>query len=168
MARTKILVRSSIHNSVKAKYATKTLRAICRSQGLFLIMFLPCLTTSVQAGDDAFTDCAEQMTRHFSQKGWVGITPEYSEDGAILVEHVFADSPAEKAGVRKGDLVRGINGQDRASAPVRFMEQYDSLRPNQVTVFDLEREGSRLSVSIHVVAIPESVLEDWIQEECQG
>jgi C-terminal processing protease CtpA/Prc len=107
------------------------------------------------------------MTRHFSHKGWVGITPQYDEDGSIRVTQVFADSPAEKAGIQEGDFIRGLNGQDRETAPEGFMLEYDSLRPNRAVIFDLEREGSQRSVSVQVETIPETVLEDWISEECQ-
>ena len=132
-----------------------------------LILILPVQATLGQVEDDDSAACARQMTEHFRQKGWVGITPKYDDDDSVLVEHVFADSPADKAGIRKGDYVRGINGHDRRTAPDRFMEEYDSLRPNRVTVFDLEREGGRLSVDVLVEVIPESVLEQWIREECQ-
>ena len=132
-----------------------------------LIMILPAQATVGQAEDNGFTACARQMTEHFRKKGWVGITPKYDDDGAIFVVHVFADSPADKAGIRKGDYIRGINGNDRKTAPKKFLEEYDSLRPNRVTVFDLEREGGRLSVDVLVDVIPESTLQQWIREECQ-
>jgi len=119
-----------------------------------------------QAADENVNACAEQMMKKFGEKGWVGITPEYGDDRAIIVVHVFANSPAEKAGILKGDLVRGINGQDRETAPGKFLEEYDALRPNQATDFDLERDGRRLTVSVMVEPIPQAVLERWIQEEC--
>jgi C-terminal processing protease CtpA/Prc len=141
--------------------------AFFRSTVFILPLILPGLTIFAQSQDDDFAACAQKMTEHFTTRGWIGITPEYDEDGSIFVEHVFADSPAEKGGIRKGDFVRGINGQDRETAPARFSEEYDALRPNQTTTFDLEREGRRLSVSVLVEPIPESVLDDWIQQECQ-
>jgi S1-C subfamily serine protease len=161
-------MNSSIHNLITTRFVPRELKPICLCWVLILILIVPALSAFGQIKDDDFTACAQQMTKHFGQRGWIGFTPENDEDGAILVEHVFADSPAEKAGIRKGDFVRGVNGQDRETAPARFLEEYDSVRPNRVTIFDLEREGRRLSVSVLVELIPDSVLEHWIQEECQG
>jgi len=69
------------------------------------MLVLPALSAYGQIKDDDFTACAQQMTEHFGLRGWVGITPKYDEDGKVLVEHVFADSPAEKAGIHQGDFV---------------------------------------------------------------
>lgn len=134
---------------------------------VIVILIQPISSAYGQIKEDDFTACAQHMSKNFAEIGWVGITPEYDEDGSILVKHVFADSPAEKAGIHKGDFVRGINGQDRDTVPARFLEEYESLRPNQVTVFDLEREGRRPTVSVVVDPIPQSVLDRWIQEQCQ-
>ncbi len=151
----------------KTRSVLREAAAIGRFPVLILVLTLPTLSAYGQSRNEDFATCAQHMTKKFGQKGWVGITPKYAQDGAILVDHVFADSPAEKAGIRKGDLVRGINNRSRETAPARFLEEYDSLRPNKVTNFDLERDGRRLSVSVLVEPIPESVLEHWIQEECQ-
>lgn len=160
-------MNSSFQNLIKSRFVPRELKPICGSWVLILILILPAQSAFGEVKDDDFNACAQKMTKHFGQNGWIGITPEYDEDGAIVVEHVFADSPAEKAGIRKGDFVHGINGQNRKTAPARFIEEYDSLRPNRVAIFDLEREGRRLSISVLVEPIPESVLEHWIQEECQ-
>jgi S1-C subfamily serine protease len=112
------------------------------------------------------SECAQRMTEHFGQRGWVGITPEVDEAGAINVADVFTDSPAERAGVRRGDILRGINGIPHGGDPAAFRSAYDSLRPGIDVVFDLERDGGRLAVEVRVEPIPEAVLEQWIRQEC--
>ena len=158
-----IPIRKKFHT----RFVHRALDPIGRSWMLLLVLLLPALSVFGQAKDEDYIACTQQMTEHFGLKGWLGITPKYDKDGTILVEHVFAGSPAEKAGFRKGDFVRGINGEDRKSSPDKFMEEYHALRPNLAAVFDLERDGRRLSVSVYIEAIPETVLKDWIREECQ-
>jgi serine protease Do len=57
-----------------------------------------------------------------NDKGWLGImhapvNPDYARKydlprGGMLINHVTADSPAEKAGVKAGDLIVKVNGKD--------------------------------------------------------
>jgi S1-C subfamily serine protease len=115
---------------------------------------------------DASAACAQRMSEHFSRRGWVGITPEVGADDVISVVEVFSGSPADEAGVRRGDLLRGINGIRHAGDPAAFRAAYDSFRPGVTVVFDLERNGESLSVEVHLKPIPESMLEQWIREEC--
>ena len=133
----------------------------------YLALGLPMTPSLAQLADEGANACADRMTRTFVEKGWVGITPRYDDDGLIIVEHVFANSPAENAGIRKGDIVHGLNGMDRKSSADGFRKAYDSIRPNETTVFEIERDGTRLSISVLVEPIPEAILEQWIEEECE-
>lgn len=45
-------------------------------------------------------------------RGWIGVFLEDAPDGGVHVVAVVPSSPAEKGGVRPGDLVVGVNGVD--------------------------------------------------------
>ena len=56
-------------------------------------------------------DCLNYMTRNLESRGWVGIEVD-DENGIdrLVVTKVVKDSPADKAGFSKGDLLIAING----------------------------------------------------------
>ena len=89
----------------------------------------------------------------------VGVVIQRSEEGYILVLRVYEGSPAEKAGMRVGDVVMAVNGEaiDRDSL-TGFEEAIDAIRGEAGTtvtltlrrdgeVFDLEVERADLNVS---------------------
>ncbi len=65
----------------------------------------------------------------------------------VVVSRVAPDSPADKAGIQRGDIVREVNRQ-----PVMDIESYTEatshLTPNAPALFLLERRGSSLYVAL--------------------
>lgn len=120
----------------------------------------------IETGQARRDDCAVQMAEHFRRSGWVGITPYIDAEGTISVTQVFANSPADKGGVQRGDIIRGLNGVPVDGARTAFETVYNSLRPGIAVIFDLERAGRSLSVEVRIEPIPEAMLERWIESEC--
>lgn len=77
---------------------------------------------------------------------WVGIEIDETEDG-IVVLRVYAKSPAEQGGLRKGDLVRRVNGRKVLTART-FAELLQSLRPGDLMSFRVVREGKELDLGV--------------------
>lgn len=42
----------------------------------------------------------------------IGALVEQAEDGGVRIEHLFADQPAQKAGIEAGDVVIAVDGRD--------------------------------------------------------
>ena len=102
-------------------------------------------------------------------RGWIGvvpsdITPEAIEqsglpDGAVLVRHVYPDSPADAQGVARGDVITQLNGK-----PLRGMQdllaRIAMLEPGQTARLRLWRrspadtDGAEHNVRIEVVERP--------------
>jgi serine protease Do len=98
------------------------------------------------------------------QLAWVGvllqeITPQLgaalqtSSEG-VLVRGLEEDSPAEKAGVRPGDIITAMDGK-----PVRSFAEWDSrLRDHSTgsTIrLTLQRESTNLTVDVHTRRFPD-------------
>jgi regulator of sigma E protease len=63
-----------------------------------------------------------------------------------IIEKVEPDSPAGRAGLRKGDIIRGFDHQPIYN-PVALLE-YIKKHPDETLTLNVERAGSRLEVSV--------------------
>ena len=74
------------------------------------------------------------------QRAMLGISMRESEQG-VVVAAVKEDSPAEKAGVRNGDIIREINFV-KISGASDLQVQVNKYRPGEKIVLTVEREGA--------------------------
>ncbi len=77
---------------------------------------------------------------------WVGIELDETDDG-LVVQRVYAKSPAERSGVRKGDLVRRANGRKTLTTKT-FAETLRPLRPGDALSLRVLREGREIDVDL--------------------
>lgn len=66
--------------------------------------------------------------------------------GDVRVMEVSADSPAQKAGIQVGDIVRSVDGTQvtRSNDLVNYVRSQARLHPDQEVTLEIERGGSRL------------------------
>ncbi len=101
-------------------------------------------------------------------RGWLGVqigdlTPEFAEALGIedtkgaLIADVTAGSPAEKAGLRRNDIILSVNGQKvtDATSTTRLVGR---LVANTANKFDIMRNGKRQTVNVTVGERPDDVL----------
>ena len=103
-------------------------------------------------------------------RGWVGIevqelTPELAEsfklpgtDGA-LIAGVMRGSPADKAGIKPGDVLTQVNGKPVKDAQV-MLELIAALVPGTSARFDLKREGRDVKVEVTIGKRPKPPKEE--------
>lgn len=103
----------------------------------------------------------EQIIRQGSvTRGWVGIeaqdiTPQLAESFKLdqtsgsLIAGVLHDSPAERAGLRPGDVLLKINGQevDDSSSMLNLIA---GLQPNKVATLTIARNEKQLSIPVTI------------------
>jgi serine protease Do len=93
-------------------------------------------------------------------RGWLGVTlqpltPELARsfgaertDGA-LVSEVLDDTPAEAAGLRRGDIVLSVGGK-AVRGPRELSEAIAALAPGTEAELEVVREGDELRVSVEL------------------
>jgi S1-C subfamily serine protease len=83
---------------------------------------------------------------------WLGMRFERAEE-AIVVADVQAESPAARAGARKGDRLVAMDGQGLNDV-LRLQRSLIHKRAGDVVRFDVERGGSTKSISVTLAALP--------------
>jgi serine protease DegQ len=103
----------------------------------------------------------EQIIRHGSvTRGWIGaavqeLTPELAESfklgdiKGVLITEIIRNSPAEKAGVRRGDILIAIDDQAIESWGT-MLETVASLPPGKIVQIKLMRDGAAMNLHLAI------------------
>ncbi|MBI3854318.1 MAG: M28 family peptidase [Planctomycetes bacterium] len=83
---------------------------------------------------------------------YFGVMPDYGFDGkGVKLQGVAPGSPADKAGLKEGDLLVSINGQDFEDVK-GYSSIFFALKPGDEITLGIEREGKRKSVKATLMA----------------
>jgi Do/DeqQ family serine protease len=102
---------------------------------------------------------------------WVGIQVQelvpdlarylgYPGEGGVLVKKVEPESPAQKAGIEKTDIITSI-GNEKVRTTRDFWEILREYTPNDKILFIIFRKGRKLSISIKAEEFPVSKAEEF-------
>ncbi len=102
------------------------------------------------------------------KRGWLGvsiqpITPELekalglSTDIGALVGDVFENSPAEKAGIKRGDVIVEFNGKEVPSSE-QLPRMVAFLRPGTKVDVKIIREGKSENITLSLGEMPDDVV----------
>lgn len=81
-------------------------------------------------------------------------------EGGVLVADVRAGSPAERAGIRPGDVVVVVDGRP-ATSPQQVARRISGLRPGRPAPLVLRRQGKEQALDVEAEATLASPLETW-------
>ncbi len=110
----------------------------------------------------------EQIAKEGSvTRGWVGIeaqdiTPELAESFKLskasgsLIAGVLRDSPADKAGLKAGDILLAINDKEVIDSAT-MLNLIAVLNPNQKAVLKIVRDGKVINVTVLIGKRPKPV-----------
>ena len=99
-----------------------------------------------QAGNQQARNQQANQERQGSRGGLgVSLASDDSVDG-VRVNNVMRNSPADRAGIRPGDVIASINNQD-VSSPRELFRAVVQRRPGQEVNLTIRRNGQRLRVT---------------------
>lgn len=75
-----------------------------------------------------------------SPKPWIGLNTQASDDG-LVVSKVTPASPAEKAGLRRGDLITNIAGETPKTLPDFYRKLWSLGSAGATVPLDVQRDG---------------------------
>jgi len=80
------------------------------------------------------------------RRGWLGVQMDF-KDGKVQIVQVVKNSPAEKAGIRKGDFIKKINGKTikDTGEVVKIVREF---KPEQEVKMELTRENTPQSALV--------------------
>ena len=80
---------------------------------------------------------------------------DYKGESGVLVNRVVSGSPADKAGVRKGDIIVSLNSRSVDSSG-ELADIVQSATPGQKVALKIIRDGDSKSISVELGTRPES------------
>ena len=107
-------------------------------------------------------ECVDVMMEKLSQRGWVGINIEDSDDGVVL-SAVVPDSPAEAAGLQKGDVLVSVNGVTYTEEnETTIKEIHQSFKPGDTANIVATRNGTESEYAVTLAKLPQHILAQWV------
>lgn len=88
-------------------------------------------------------------------RGWLGLEVQSmpDRDNGVVVSRIYADSPADEAGLRIGDVVTAINGIPVGDGQAG-MNTIARTHPGEIVSLQVERNGKTLKLEIKVGTRP--------------
>ena len=137
-----------------------------------LILALAVPVAPLWAGEEKYekncpenaADCAKMMKEQFKERGWVGINMDYDKERQVtVITNVVANSPAERAGFKVGDVLAGLNGVAYTEENEKLLKtEYASFKPGTSATFEIERDGKTKDIVVELEQIPQAILAQWI------
>ncbi len=78
---------------------------------------------------------------------------EYQGSGGVLVTRVVRDGPADRAGIRKGDLIVRVNSRG-VESPSELQDVIGNAKVGQTMAVEVFRDGQERTVSVTLAARP--------------
>ncbi len=88
-----------------------------------------------------------------ADKAWLGILLAQTPDGPAIAQ-VIADSPADKAGLQRGDVIEAVDGTGVANVS-ESRDQLDGKNVGDTVTLSISRDGQAQDVSVTLEARPE-------------
>jgi len=106
-----------------------------------------------RAVDSGSSASAAPGAQQSQEKPWLGVMLARTPDG-VTIAQVIADSPADKAGLKRGDVIKAVDGTTIDTAQ-ELREQLKDKQVGDTVTLSIDRDGQTLDVSVTLEARPE-------------
>lgn len=114
-------------------------------------------------------DCLAKMQTKLAQKAWLGVEYELNDEGRWVIEKVYADSPAEAAGFRKGDVLLTMQGVEYSKDNKKAIKKvYTGIEPGSDVQYLVDRQGREVELDATLAHVPKDLQKKWIAEHMKS
>ena len=107
--------------------------------------------------------CLNAMVEKLQHRGWVGIELDKDDHGTLTVTEVVADSPAQSAGLREGDVLLALNGIELGTKnKEKLHAMKKGMAVGKTVTYTVKRDGYKKQIDVTLGKVPEEVLAAWI------
>ena len=83
-------------------------------------------------------------------KPWLGLNTQ-ADDGALVVSRVTPNGPADKAGLRRGDVITNIGGETPKTLPDFYRKLWSLGAAGATVPLDVDRNGTNQHFDVHSI-----------------
>ena len=96
---------------------------------------------------------AQDGTQNQQQTPWLGVY-FVRASGGVTIAYVIADSPADTAGLQRGDVIKAVDGTT-VETPKDFRDQIADKNVGDTVTLSIDRDGQTLDLTATLEARPE-------------
>jgi predicted metalloprotease with PDZ domain len=104
--------------------------------------------------------CCANLEEKYRTQGWLGVEKEQNEDGSWTIALVVPESPAERAGLKAGDVIHAVDGAalTKDGGAKVCTTKADKAKIGDKVAYSVRRGSETLTVQAELARIPEAVL----------
>lgn len=113
------------------------------------------LIAATDSSGSTTVSAAASATESQSEKPWLGVTLTRTPDG-VTIAQVIADSPADAAGLQRGDIIEAVDGTEVDNMS-EFRDQLADKNVGDTVTLSISRDGQAQDVAVTLEAQPEAL-----------